>query len=531
MVAPKWIARQLVPIIKLAQYLTEVECIEGAKMVETCISSALNVDHPLGKKLAEIDIEDLCQLFLKLHNASCGCRESYPFYLGIIRHFCQLLLSRMEEEEINTAKRGTILKVLKVFMLFGDKSLTHSLLKHLCACKENAQYFKQKLLQSFVSSSGVWGKFDPDLKLMVMNSCSALVESEIANITLTLHSKTKESANPYYSRNPPATPKSKLLNCAKFFIFVEKQRFAPEQKNAAPAFQKLFAEVPTNLLLDLALEIRLTEMKASSNIKKFPTCLEWYHDLCRRLFNKNFLSLVKPVPSYYAKYQIKSECAYKIIHCLLWLDDDESWKCFTRQICKSFPSDKSDIFVRAFLLDTEFQEAIKGSSFAYPAFSWLVDSLVTQWKSVKEPSSFTWQQPTAVLPRDRRGYEDIENFLRSTRETMGFPGFINIHEARDFARNLESLGSSSGFSVNVTASGSGRSSCCKIAKNRSYYENIVNTYETRKSELTKLVNLCRGLDGRSKDKRTLETAESNAGPSSSPAKRVKLDMPVIDLSD
>ena len=500
-------------------------------MVETCISSALNVDHPLGKKLAEIDIEDLCQLFLKLHNASCGYCEFYPFYLGIIRHFCQLLLSRMEEEEINTANRSTILKVIKAFMLFGDKSLTHSLLKHLCASEENAKHFKQKLLQSFVSSSEFQRKLDPDLKLMIMNNCSALVESEIACIPQQLNSKPKERATPYYSRIPPPAPKSKLLNCAKFFIFVEKQRFAPEQKNAAPAFQKLFPKLPTNVLLDLVLDIHLIEVKESSNIKKFPTCLEWYHDLCRRVFNQNFLSLVKPVPSYYAKYQIKSECAYKIIHCLLWLDDDESWKCFTRQICKSFPSDKSDIFVRAFLLDTEFQEAIKGSSFAYPAFSWLVDSLVTQWKSVKEPSSFTWQQPTAVLPRDRRGYEDIENFLRSTRETMGFPGFINIHEARDFARNLESLGSSSGFSVNVTASGSGRSSCCKIAKNRSYYENIVNKYETRKSELTRLVNLCRGLDGRSKDKRTLETAEFNAGPSSSPAKRVKLGTPVIDLSD
>ena len=528
MVTPERIAHQIVPIIKLAQHLTEYQCVEGAKLVEAYISSSLtNVDDvdALGKKLVEMDIENLCKLFFKVHNASCG--ESYPFYLVIIRHFCELLLSRMEEgkeeRSIHTTKPGTILNVLKGFTLFGDRSLTHSLLQHLCDCKENGTHFKQNLLKSFVSSSEIWGKLDSDLRLMILNSSTALVEKESANISRKLNFKPEQSAGP--SRNPPHTPKSNLLDCAKFFILIEKhkekQRFQ-QQKNASLTFKKLCTELPTNLLLDLVLEIHVTETKSSSSIKMFSCLIKWYTDLWRRLLKQDFLSFVEPIPDYFSKHLFHTSCTYKIIRCLLWLDDDESWQCFARQIAqlilKSFPCKKSDMLMRAFLKDTEMQEAVKGSSFAYASFSCIVDSLVNKWKSVKEPSSFTWEQP-ANLPRNRRGYEDIENFLRSTRESMVFSGFVNIHEARTFARQLESMGSSNGFSVRVTASGSGRSSRLEIDKKTSFYETVVKEFATRKLELAKLVDLRRTLhDGRSKGKQTLETVDC----SSSQAKRVKL---------
>ncbi len=86
---------------------------------------------------------------------------------------------------------------------------------------------------------------------------------------------------------------SKLLNCAKLFVFAEKLRFAPEQKNATSAFQQLFSKLAPIQLLELVLEIHLEESKASSSIKNFPICLEWYRNLSRRLFSQNFLSIVK----------------------------------------------------------------------------------------------------------------------------------------------------------------------------------------------------------------------------------------------
>jgi hypothetical protein len=46
MITPNRISQQLIPIIKLAECLLEVNCVEGATMIGDCISSSfINMEH------------------------------------------------------------------------------------------------------------------------------------------------------------------------------------------------------------------------------------------------------------------------------------------------------------------------------------------------------------------------------------------------------------------------------------------------------------------------------------------------------
>ena len=91
------------------------------------------------------------------------------------------------------------------------------------------------------------------------------------------------------------------------------------------------------------------------------------------------------------------------------------------------------------------------------------------------------------------------------------------------------MGPSNGFSVRATAAGSGRSARCEIVKNRSFYDDAVKAYNLRKSELAKLVGLRRTLEDRTKVKRRNSVTSIDEGRASSPAKRVKLDAPILEL--
>ena len=519
LITPDRLSEQLIPIVKLAQHFLDVRCVEGAKVIEFCISSSLITQNsPFAAKLANMPLEDLCRLLVDVFKTSRNYLETNVFYSGIIRQFCGRLILRMKEKGNAMPKRTTILHAVKTFIQLNDTSLTHSLLEQLCLIeitKVSEKQFKQDLLKDFVSSADVWGKLDPVTKLMVLNTCSTIVEEDIASIDRTLDSV---ATNRVLDSNSTQELKFKLFNCSKLFIFAEKHRFDLTQKNVVPAFQRLFAKLQTPLF-ELVLEIYQSESPASPSIKNFPVCLEWYRDLCRRLFSLNFVSLIK-----------STDDTVKILRCLLWLSDDQSWQSFADKICRSSPSQRCDIVVSAFLTNSDVQQSIADSPLAFASFSRIVDFLAEQSKSVKEPAGFSWHQPTAKLSYNKhRGIEEVESFLHSARETMVFAKFINIHEARTFASDLQKMGPSNGFSVRATAAGSGRSARCEIVKNRNFYDDAVKAYNLRKSELAKLVGLRRTLEDRSKGKRRNSVTSIDDGRASSPAKRVKLDAPILEL--
>ncbi len=70
----------------------EFDCIEGAKMVEDSITSSLNNDNdPLAQNLAKMNIQDMCQIFIKVFKAVVVVWRRTRFILAlsvISANFC-----------------------------------------------------------------------------------------------------------------------------------------------------------------------------------------------------------------------------------------------------------------------------------------------------------------------------------------------------------------------------------------------------------------------------------------------------------
>ena len=63
-ISPYRISRQIVPIVTLAQYLQDFDCVEGAKMVESWILSILSAgNQSLAQRNRDVRVAELFHLF------------------------------------------------------------------------------------------------------------------------------------------------------------------------------------------------------------------------------------------------------------------------------------------------------------------------------------------------------------------------------------------------------------------------------------------------------------------------------------
>ena len=200
----------------------------------------------------------------------------------------------------------------------------------------------------------------------------------------------------------------------------------------------------------------------------------WYRDTCSFFVNQDFVSPLKSL----------EDVAVTMFKSLFLLNDEQIWQSFARQICNSFDPDTSNVFVLNFVKNTEIQKSLCNSHLAFSAFELIVDHWVEQWKSLKEPQ-FSWQQHKAVLP----DHPEVETFLRSPQWFMTYAKFTKAAEVRRFAQQLDEMESFGHFSVTVTRKGKGKTSRCDIAKDRRYFDRVLNSFQTRKSELDSLVKL------------------------------------------
>lgn len=324
--------------------------------------------------------------------------------------------------------------------------------------------FDTKLLSSYITSKG-WNEMKSPLKMIILNACAALVESEISRILRVLESKKSDSSD----------LKLKISKCTQLFLLIEKNRLDAVQKNVADAFLPLFTKLSTIQLMNFLLELHKSEGKGPSSLKSYPICMDWYRIASRILVSReDFVSIVT------------GESAIKIMNCLIWLDDEESWHSFADRICAFFDSNQSQLFVQVYLKNVHVQEALLNSIPAFASFNRIVGHLGEQSKLLEDPSTFSWVQPTAKVPN----YPDVEAFLRSSEEKATFSNLFSGHEAaRQFARELEADGPKKGCGVRVTICGDKNVVRCTIAKLRSYHDVVVKDFQKMKSELEQLVKL------------------------------------------
>lgn len=416
-----------------------------------------------------------------------------------------LLQTKLKEEEL-------ILRLLRlcVELRVYEEGLDFLkiLMEPCCSRHSWSNQRKYNLLHDLISSPDVWGKLDPTSRQGIINICSSLVHSWIKKICRLL--------NPINGPNTISiqTYRPDVIACVDIFFLVGKNRLEEEQWITTHAYEPLIAKLPVSVLMDLVLEVHEQEAAKRPNIKKFPICFNWYRDLCRRLFATEVL------PSTVSKYLV----ATRILKCLLWLGDQQSWNSFELYICRKFPAPQCFSFLRIFLKDLEIQKALRNSPIALAAFGQIADNWAIQSASREEPKKrlFSWCRPKAVVPK----HPEVQAFLRSSLESMTYRNFSKITEARRFAEYLEKS-----EDVSVTLSGIGKNSLCVITKTDRIDYTRRNIF-SEKAEVAKLVKL--------RDRIILQTnfrAENVADETITPdevcvvptPKRPKLDIPVLEL--
>jgi hypothetical protein len=438
----------------------------------------------------------------------------------IIHQICVFLISRLNNKNTTAVlSRSTILQSIKAVIEVNDESLSQTLFQQFCEKEEIGSWSKQNksgLLRDILSSPEVWGKLDSSSRQIIMDTCASLVNSWIVEISLSLNSLIESTATQINA--PPKLLTESIVECVQIFFWGEKNRFDIEQKITAEAFQPLIFKLNASQLLELVLQLFKSEFDARPNIKKFPICMDWYRSICRILFTMEFVSLVN------------LDVATRIVNCLLWLEDEESWKQFAQSVCRHFQSSRGNLFVQIFLKDLPIQRALKAFAPAFAAFLHIVDHWAQQSVNLKEPT-FSWHQSNAVVPNN----PEVQAFLRSPQESMTYMKFSGIAEARRLAVFLQVMGQSNNFSVSVTTSGSGKNSRCDIRKNRNHFERRARDFFSRKAELIELVKLRNRLGQEIAQAEQLAAAISSTPIKTEevcvvpPPKRPKLDIHVIEL--
>ena len=469
--------------------------------------------------LAKLNVHQLTMVLTDILKSSSERFKKYCSSITVIRHICDSLISRLKENTVMPS-RNTILQSVKALIELSDESFTQTFLKQVCEKEEtDVSWSKQNKFSLrndlIYSSPDVWGKLDCTSKQLIMNTSCLLVHSWTEEICRLL---VNSSTGPTTSNQNSATLNGSIIICVQLFFLVEKNRAELEEKITAQVFQPLISQLNGSQLLELVLKLYQSEVALRPNIKKFPACIELYRGICRLLFNMEYLSLVN------------LEIAAKIVHCLLWFEDQQSWHSFALSICKSFSLPQSRIFLRNFLQNVAIQRALKDSSPAFAAFVFIVDHWEQQSGSLTEPS-FSWHQPEAVV----LNHPEVQTFLRSSVQSMTYMKFSGIAEARRFASTLMRMGPSNNFNVSVTSSGIGKLSQCVIMKNRDHFEQTRRNFLSRKTELVELVKLRDRISQENLRAKQLADAISSEPITTDevhivpPPKRPKLNIPVVEL--
>jgi hypothetical protein len=474
----------------------------------SCHSTAQR-SSSISSLLSKLDAQQLTTVLNDILKSSSRHLKKHSSAATIIHQISVFLISRLNETNTAVLSRSTILQSIKAVIELDDESLTRTLFQQFCEKEGTGSRSKQNqsaIFRDILSSPDVWGKLDSSSRQIIMDACASLVNSWIAEISQSLNSLIESTTT--LINAPPKLLTESIVDCVQLFFWGEKNRFDLEQKITAEAFQPLIFKLNVSQLLELVLQLYKSEFDARPNIKKFPICMDWYRSTCRILFTMEFVSLVN------------LDVATRIVNCLLWLEDEESWKYFTQSVCKNFQSSRGNLFVQIFLKDIPIQRALKAFAPAFAAFVHIVDHWAQRTEKLKDPI-FSWQQSNAVVPNN----PEVQAFLRSPQESMAYM----YDDARRLAVSLNAMG----HNVSVTTFGSGKNYRCDIVKNRNHFER--RDFFCRKAELIELIKLRNRLGQEIAQAEQLAAAITSTPITTDevcvvpPPKRPKLDIPVIEL--
>lgn len=275
--------------------------------------------------------------------------------------------------------------------------------------------------------------------------------------------------------NPSDILQVNITTFLMLFIQTEKSHYAINQQWITMSFSSLFSKISIERLSQLILELYKIESTAPTDCKMIPSCASLYQELYRQFVAGDITSMLTS----------SKRLLVKITKCLFWLGDEESLQTFTQKICSNTLLEEENLLVETIVNSNNLWPLAISSPHSLASFYSLLDRHIDYLKTVKRPV-FSFQQHRAELPK----HPEVQDFLRSAKESMVYHGLSSIFHARTFSEDLTKICLKEEWgSVKVLAKGSARNAYCEITKTRDFHRLKKIHYQTVQKRLSKMMTL------------------------------------------
>ena len=359
---------------------------------------------------------------------------------------------------------AVLVDVLHCFAESQDLSLASLFITGICGIEKWTWRGKIQFISAVLTSTDIWPKLIEKKTMtgFVRNSQTALLRPWIAGLEVAADS---ESTAVEFQTH--------VAECFLFSIGQEKMFYSHRTDPNSTLFTSLFDKLPVQELARLIGIVYQANSNEVSCLKKSPTALNLYRQLCRQFIDKCDVT----------SWSELSDCLLvRTTKSLLWLGD-ESFLVFTDKILASHPIGKPNGVI------LKIANLVKIHELPFPrareSLCRLLELRVSALKGIleKENSASPWRIPDVSLPE----HPVVEQFLHSTDQQMTYANFVNAEKAQQFAIFLtSSFGAENEFSVHVQTEGEGFKAKCEIVKVRNSKELLVSEKRTLEEALDEL---------------------------------------------
>lgn len=282
-------------------------------------------------------------------------------------------------------------------------------------------------------------------------------------------------------------------------------------------FSPLFNKLAIKQLADLMVDVYQWDVKELSSLKDFSSSLHLYRNLCRQFIARNDVTSWTWLLEW--RWNTTNNMLIETVTCLLWLGDDQCLSDLADKILSIYPDNEPNSVILRILQSVEIEKLVGSIPRASDFLCRLSELRTCAVTAIL--AALSWRMPNASLP----GHPNVQAFLRSSTEKMTYANFISREQAEIFAAEMSSI-TDNGNSVQVDVTGEQFATRCDIVKiNRQKNEGQFSKEALLVSELEQISSSLK----RWKQSGLVE--DDDVTILDNPAKKAKMDFPVIDLSE
>ena len=351
------------------------------------------------------------------------------------------------QRDCSSFKGGLPIQVLvEILCCLHRLSLVRLFIDDICGNEKWNWRGKSQLVRAVLTSTDIWSKFieNETTDGLVRNIQTDLLRSWIAGLEVA----TASESNAIEFR-------SNVSECFLFFVREEKKFYSLRTDPNSTLFPNdlfasLFEKMPVQELARLIWNVYQADVKEVPTLKKFPTVLNVYRELCEQFVNKCDVAWCR-LPNNMLVETAKS---------LLWLKDD-SFSAFGDKIMTSHPDDEPNDVILKIAKSADIRELTDSFPPAQESLCHLLELRVSAVTEVLEKiADNSWRIPNCSLPE----HPNVEDFLRSSSQKMVYADFRSTEKAQQFSIFLCSFGAANGLSLEVQTKGEKYEARCKIVK-------------------------------------------------------------------